>query len=51
VVTNVVSTLQPALGGTLAERASNAAVAAGCVVLFLACLAWLRRATPPPTAV
>lgn len=51
VVNNVVSTLQTALGGTLEDRASNAAVAAGCVVLFLACLAWLRRATPPPTAV
>ena len=51
VVNNVVYTLQTALGGTLMDRASNAAVAAGCVVLLLACLAWLRRAAPPPTTV
>jgi membrane protease YdiL (CAAX protease family) len=49
VVNNVVYTLQTALGGTLVDRASNAVVAAACVVLFLACLAWLRRASPPPT--
>jgi membrane protease YdiL (CAAX protease family) len=50
VVNNVVYTLQTALGGTLTDRSSNAAVAAGCVVLFVGCLAWLRRAAPPPTA-
>jgi membrane protease YdiL (CAAX protease family) len=51
VVNNVVYTVQTALGGTLEDRGSNAAIAAGCVVLFLACLAWLRHAAPPPTAV
>lgn len=50
VVNNAVYTLQTALGGTLEDRASNVAVGAGCAVLLLACLAWLRRATPPPTA-
>jgi membrane protease YdiL (CAAX protease family) len=51
VVNNAVYTLQTALGGTLEDRASNAVVAVSCVVLFVACLAWLRRAAPPPTAV
>jgi uncharacterized protein len=52
VVNNVIYTLQTALGGTLEDRATNAAVAVGCAVLFFACLAWLRRApssSPPPT--
>jgi membrane protease YdiL (CAAX protease family) len=49
VVNNVVYTLQTALGGTLVDRASNAVVAAACVLLLLACLAWLRRAAPPAT--
>ena len=49
VVNNVVYTLQTALGGTLEGRASNAALAAGCTVLFLVCLAWLRRADVPST--
>jgi membrane protease YdiL (CAAX protease family) len=51
VVNNVVYTLQTALGGTLTDRATNAVIAAGCVVLLVACLAWLRHMTPPPTAV
>jgi membrane protease YdiL (CAAX protease family) len=51
VVNNVVYTVQTALGGTLEDRPRNAAVAAGCIVLFLACLAWLRRAQAPPTTV
>jgi membrane protease YdiL (CAAX protease family) len=50
VVNNVAYTLQTALGGTLVDRAANAAVAAGCALLFLGCLAWLRRAAPPAAA-
>ena len=49
VVNNIVYTLQTALGGTLEDRRSNAAVAAACALLFAACLAWLRRVQPPPT--
>ena len=48
IVNNVVYTLQTALGGTLEGRGRNAALAAGCAVLFIACLAWLRRAGAPP---
>jgi membrane protease YdiL (CAAX protease family) len=51
VVNNAVYTLQIALGGTLEGRAGNAAVALACVVLFVACVAWLRRAAPPPAVV
>jgi hypothetical protein len=51
VVNNVAYTLQTALGGTLEGRASNAALAAGCMVLFVICLAWLRRADLPSTPV
>jgi len=50
VVNNVVYTLQTALGGTLEDRASNAAVAVGCLVLLVICVAWLRRAAPPAPA-
>lgn len=46
VVNNVVYTLQTALGGTLEDRLTNAALAAGCAAVLLACLAWLRRAPP-----
>ena len=49
VVNNVVYTLQTALGATLVDRSTNAVVAAACVLLLLACLAWLRRAAPPAT--
>ena len=49
VVNNVVYTLQTALGGTLEGRAHNAALAAGCIVLFGACLVWLRQADRPST--
>jgi membrane protease YdiL (CAAX protease family) len=51
VVNNVVYTVQTALGGTLEDRGLNAAVAGGCAVLFLGCVAWLRRAAPPPSIV
>ena len=51
VVNNAVYTLQIALGGTLDGRASNAVLAVVCLVLFGACVAWLRRAAPPPAAV
>jgi uncharacterized protein len=47
VVNNIVYTLQTALGGTLDGRASNAALGAGCLLLFVACLAWLRRSDLP----
>jgi len=47
VVNNVVYTLQTAFGGTLQDRRANAVVAAACGLLFVLCLAWLRRATPP----
>ena len=50
VVNNAVYTLQIALGGTLEGRAGNAALAVGCVLLFVACLAWLKRFAPPPAA-
>jgi membrane protease YdiL (CAAX protease family) len=51
VVNNVVYTVQTALGGTLEDRGLNAAVAGGCAVVFLGCVAWLRRAAPPPSIV
>src|SRR5206468_292632 len=47
VVNNVVYTLQTAFGGTLQDRRTNAVVAAACALLFVLCLAWLRRASPP----
>jgi uncharacterized protein len=50
VVNNAVYTLQIALGGTLESRASNAAVAVACGIVFVACVAWLRRDAPPPAA-
>ncbi len=46
VVNNIVYTLQTALGGTLEDRLTNVALAAGCAAVLLACLAWLRRAPP-----
>jgi membrane protease YdiL (CAAX protease family) len=49
VVNNVVATLQTALGGTIEDRATNAVLAAACALLFVLCLGWLRRATPPAT--
>ena len=45
VVNNVVFTLQTALGGTVQTWQTNAVVAAACLLLFVLCLAWLRRAT------
>lgn len=50
VVNNIVYTLQTALGGTLEDRASNAAVAVGCAVLLVVCVGWLWRAAPPAPA-
>jgi membrane protease YdiL (CAAX protease family) len=50
VVNNVVYTLQTALGGTLADRASNAVVAVGCAVLLVICVGYLWRAAPPAPA-
>jgi membrane protease YdiL (CAAX protease family) len=49
VVNNAVYTLQTAFGGSLQERRTNAVVAAACALLFVLCLAWLRRAAPPGT--
>ena len=51
VVNNAVYTMQTALGGTLEDRASNLVLAAGCSVLLVACLAWLRRAEAPSAPV
>ena len=51
VVNNVVYTLQTAVGGTLEDRASNAAIGAACAFVFAACVVWLRRAQPPATPV
>jgi membrane protease YdiL (CAAX protease family) len=51
VVNNVVYTVQTALGGTLEARAGNAVVLVACGLLFLGCLAWLRRASAPSTPV
>lgn len=50
VVNNAVYTLQISLGVTLEGRAGNAALAIACVVVFVACLAWLKRVAPPPAA-
>ncbi len=50
VVNNVLATLQAALGGTIYDRSTNAVVAGACALLFVLCLAWLRRATPPAAA-
>jgi uncharacterized protein len=47
VVNNILSTLQTAFGGTIHDRATNAVVALGCTLLFVLCLAWLRRMAPP----
>jgi membrane protease YdiL (CAAX protease family) len=47
VINNIAFTLQTALGPTVHDRQTNAVVAAGCVLLLLLCLAWLRRAAPP----
>jgi len=47
VINNIGFTLQTALGPTVHDRQTNAVVAAGCVLLLLLCLAWLRRAAPP----
>src|SRR5204863_4804063 len=44
IVNNVVYTLQTAFAGTVHDRATNAVLAAACVLLFVLCLAWLRRA-------
>jgi len=49
IVNNVVYTLQTAFAGTLQDRRTNAVVAAACALLFVLCLAWLRRAAPPGT--
>ncbi len=49
VVNNAVYTLQTAFGGSLQDRRTNAVVAAACALLFVLCLAWLRRAAPPGT--
>jgi membrane protease YdiL (CAAX protease family) len=51
VVNNIAYTLQTALGGTLEDRGTNAALAAACLALLVGCLAWLRRAPPPATGV
>ena len=49
VVNNIVWTLQTALGfGVLSRDANAIAVVAG-VAVFVACVLWLRRATPGPT--
>jgi membrane protease YdiL (CAAX protease family) len=50
VVNNVVYTLQTAFGGTVQDRATNAVIAAACALLFVLCLAWLRRAAPPASS-
>ena len=50
VVNNVVFTLQTALGGTVADRATNATLAVGCALAFVACVVWLRRTRPPSAA-
>jgi len=47
VVNNIAYTLQTAFGGTVRDRATNAVVAAACVLAFALCLTWLRRAAPP----
>jgi hypothetical protein len=49
-VNNVVYTLQTAFGGTLEDRRTNAVVGAACALLFVLCLAWIRRAAPPAPA-
>jgi len=50
IVNNTVFTLQTALGWTVTGRGLNAALAAACAVVFVGCVARLRRAAPeaPP---
>src|SRR5262249_22269710 len=47
VVNNIAYTLQTAFGGTVRDRATNAVVAAACVLAFALCLTGRRRAAPP----
>jgi membrane protease YdiL (CAAX protease family) len=49
VVNNVVSTMQTALGFGVLSRDHNAIASVACAVVFVACVLWLRRATPGPT--
>jgi membrane protease YdiL (CAAX protease family) len=51
VVNNVVYTLQTALGLVLVGRDANVAGVAIGAALFVACVLWVRRAAPRPTAV
>ena len=53
VLNNVVFTLQVALGWSALPRSVNVTLVVGCAAVFLACVAWLRRApiaTPPAGA-
>ena len=51
VVNNVVYTLQTALGFVVVGRDANLIAAAVSAVLFVACVLWVRRVAPGPTAV
>jgi len=51
VVNNIVYTLQTALGVTVAGRDANLAAAAVGAALFVACVWWIRRASPGPAPV
>ncbi|HEU4366923.1 MAG TPA: CPBP family intramembrane glutamic endopeptidase [Methylomirabilota bacterium] len=51
VVNNVVYTLQTALGLAVTGRGANLAAAAVGAALFVACVWWLRRASPGPAPV
>jgi membrane protease YdiL (CAAX protease family) len=49
VVNNVVYTLQTALGITIVGRDVNAIAAAVSALVFVGCVLWIRRTTPPLT--
>jgi len=51
VVNNIVYTLQTALGVTVVGREANLVAGAVGAALFLACVWWIRRASPGPAPV
>jgi membrane protease YdiL (CAAX protease family) len=51
VVNNIVYTLQTALNITVVGREANLATAGVCVLLFVGCVWWIRRAAPDPAPV
>jgi len=50
VVNNIAFTLQTALRGTVEDRSTHGWLVVAGAAVFVACLAWLRRAAPPRAA-